>query len=328
MEPELWGIITTYRRPEHLLRTLAVLADQTKRLDRLVIVDNGGGVGPLLENELSTPLAARTVTLLSEGRNVGPAGAVAAGMRHALEHAGTDDWLITFDDDDPPKSPDALERLWATAMQLLSTDRRCGAVGASGCRFDSRRTRVSRLPDSELTGKPVQVSTIGGGQLPMIRLAAVKDVGTYRPELFFGHEELEFFLRLQQGGWSAYADTALLLRYRSARGPLATRPSRRLGTPDWRRYYSIRNRVYIAYQTAGVRPALRVVAETAGKVLVNAPRDPREAALHAPLTARACVDGLRGRLGLTVVPELTANGRLPVRMRRKQRLHARQGDVT
>jgi glycosyltransferase involved in cell wall biosynthesis len=42
-EPRLHGILVTFRRPEWVARTLVSLADQERRLDRLVIVDNAHG---------------------------------------------------------------------------------------------------------------------------------------------------------------------------------------------------------------------------------------------------------------------------------------------
>jgi hypothetical protein len=39
-EPRLHGILVTFRRPQWVARTLVSLADQERRLDRLVIVDN------------------------------------------------------------------------------------------------------------------------------------------------------------------------------------------------------------------------------------------------------------------------------------------------
>lgn len=321
MEVELWGVMPTYKRPTQLVLTLAELAQQTRQLDHLVIVDNGGDMRSLLDSEIAHPKAARRVTLLSQDRNLGPAGALDVGLRHVLANARADAWVATFDDDDPPRFPDVLQRLWESAQQTLMDDPRIGAIGVSGTRFESDRVRVRKLHNDELTGRPVRVTALGGNHVPMIRLAAVKEAGPHRAELFFGHEELEFFLRVNQKGWSVYCDTAMLRRYRKAkegRTGQATVPSWRLGHADWRRYYSIRNRVYVAREYAGLLPACRVVAEVTTKVLANAVRSPRSAIQHARLTASACLDGWVGRLGPTWTPDLTADGRLPLNANKRK----------
>ncbi|HET7325940.1 MAG TPA: glycosyltransferase [Nocardioidaceae bacterium] len=322
MGKQLWGVLTTFRRPEQLLRTLAVLAGQTKCLDHLVIVDNGGDAGSRLADELAVPTAAHHVTLLSQDHNLGPAGAIAVGMGYVAANAGPDAWVVTFDDDDPPQFPDALACLWLTAQRLLEDSPEVGAVGVGGCQFDARRVRVRRLRNDELTGSPMQVATLSGNHHPMIRVAAIRDVGPYSSELFFGQEELEFFLRMHRHGWKAFCDSGLLRRYRDARGRTGapTTPSRSLGPADWRRYYSIRNRVYVGLEYGGRWPAWRVIGEVVGKLAVNSIRHPRASFAHSILTARACFDGLTGRLGDTWPPELTQAGHLPVNPQKRRRL--------
>ena len=321
MGAELWGVMPTFRRPETLAETLGALAEQTRVLDHLVVVDNGGDVDPDLESSALGRRAARHVTLLRPGDNLGPAGAFSTGLDHVLRHATADAWVACLDDDDPPLFPDTLECLWTRAHQLVATDPRCGALGVGGAHFDAARVRLSRMHNDELTGQPMRVSVLSGNRLPMLRLAAVREVGAYNADLFFGFEECEFFLRMNTRGWHVYCDTELLRRYRAARGRTGepSVPSRRLGPANWRRYYSIRNRVYIARRFAGRVPAARLVAELMGKVLANLGSDPRGALQHLRLTTRACGAGLMGRLGRTWPPELTHEGRLPSYDRRRAR---------
>lgn len=311
----------TFRRPEQLARTLGALAEQTKVLDHLVVVDNGGDVESALGADLSRYGAASEVTVLRPGSNLGPAGALAISLEHARARTGPESWVVSLDDDDPPGFPDLFERLWDTAHALVTTDPRCGAVGLGGSRFDPRRVRLSRLDNDELTGDPVRVTVISGNHLPMVRVAALHEVGSYQSELFFGLDDFEFFLRMNELGWHAYCDSALLQRHRQARGRTGqpSVPSTRLGQADWRRYYSVRNRVHIARRFAGPVATARLVGELLGKVVVNVAREPRVASSHLRLTTRACLEGLQGRLGATWPPELTNDGRLPSHDRRPNR---------
>lgn len=309
----LWAVMPTYRRPDQLTLTLAALAAQTLVPDHLVIVDNGGDAGPVVwAPETRGRSAAMRTVLLNPGSNTGPAGALATGLRHVLDHAGAEDLVVTLDDDDPPLFDDTLEALVRTARTLAGVDPHFGAVGSGGSRWDGRRNRLTRLRNDELTGGPVPVDVISGNHFPLMRVGVVEKVGPYLADLFYGFDDLEFFLRMRRSGWHVYCADDQLLRRRRAQGRdgSASLPSRRLGPPDWRRFYSIRNSVFIARRYAGPLAAARLVGRYVGKVLANAVIDPRAAAAHTSLTLRACRDGLRGRLGCPWPPELDGNGQL------------------
>lgn len=332
MTPEtpgaLWGVMPTFRRPRQLLRTLDALAEQTQRLDHLVIVDNGGDVrarhGAAVEAHRA---AARSVTILTQSENLGPAGALDVALRHVLTHGEAHDWVVTLDDDDPPQFADTLARLCETMRLLIAVDPRCGAVGFGGSAFLRRSVRTRRLHNSELTGAPVPVDMISGNHMPLVRCSAIRAVGTYDPRLFFGLDDLEFFLRMRRQGWNVYCDSALARRHRDARGRVGARtvPSRRLGPADWRRYYSVRNHVSIAVRYAGVLPTVGLISTLVAKVMLNLFVDPKAAAAHARLTLRACAEGLVGRLGPTWQPPLTADGELASDNGRSVRWHAEAG---
>src|SRR4029453_7830814 len=97
-------------------------------------------------------------------------------------------------------------------------------VGLVGSRFDRRRARLQRLPDSELGHGPLDVDYIGGGHLPLYRVAAVRAVGVVDPSYFFGFEDLEYGLRLRSRGWRVVADGDQWLELRRAQGRLGLAP--------------------------------------------------------------------------------------------------------
>ena len=236
--------------------------------------------------------------------NLGPAGGIALGMARLLERAGDDDWIVTLDDDDPPGDPGAFADLLALAIETSERDRSTAAVGLSGVRFDRRRGRVVRVPDDELHDA-VAVDSIAGNQCPCYAVRAIRAVGTMRTDLFFGHEELELGLRLGDAGYSLYGHGARWHDKRVALGRLDMDlvPSRSLGDPTWRRYYSLRNLVRILRERGTAGSALRVtVVAGIGKPLANLVREPRLALAHLRLNVRACRDGWTGRMGRTVEP--------------------------
>jgi glycosyltransferase involved in cell wall biosynthesis len=297
------GVLVTYRRPAALARMLEELAGQRRRLDRLVVVDNA----PAAESrEPLTGYVARGLAAeyLAAPENLGPAGGIALGMERLLAEAGADDWILILDDDDPPRSDSLIEELERLAIAMVVRDPRTAAVGMTGARFDWRRGRLSRLRDSELDG-PVAVDYIGGNHFPFVRVAAIRDVGPFQRELFFGLDDVEFGLRLRAAGYRIYVDGRAILRRRRQRGRLGIDrgPTAVLGEPSWRRYYSLRNGVYILRTHGRTGTALRItVLRGLVKPLASMLRDPGRARGHLALNCRACLHGWTGRLGRTVEP--------------------------
>ena len=303
----LHGVLVTYRRPAAIATMLDCLAAQDRPLDSLVVVDNdtaesaraaveavaaaGGSPGP-------------PVRYIAAGANLGPAGGIALGMRTVLDGAAADDdWVISLDDDDPPTWPDVFGRLAALGVRLRAEDLRVGGVGIVGGRFSPAGPGAVRVPDGELDGD-VSVDWIGGNQFPVYSVAALRDVGVFDERLFFGFDDLDFGLRLGAAGYRLYVDGDLWRRARAAadRLGLDPSPSRGLDDTSWRRYYSLRNMIYILRKQGAGAGAVRLAARSLAKPMANVPRQPRQAWRHLAFNARAITDAYRGRMGLTVEP--------------------------
>ena len=299
----LRGILITFRGPRELALMLQRLADSERPVDRLVVVDNSptADAGQLVERYRGRGRAAEYV---AAAENLGPAGAVALAMGRLLPDAADDDWVVLFDDGEPPGTEELAE-MHDFALRMRAEDPRLGAVGGVGATFDWARGRVVRVPDHRLDG-PVPVDYIGSGQLPLYRVRAIRAVGVFRPELFFGFEELEYGLRLRAGGWSLYVDGD---RWRAGRRLLgrldvAGRPTVGLAETTWRDYYRLRNLVAILLGAGRRRVAVRVsLLVGRAKPLVNAPRQPGRSLRRLRLNWRAVRDGWAGRLGRPVDPD-------------------------
>ncbi|MGH2722665.1 MAG: glycosyltransferase family 2 protein [Actinomycetota bacterium] len=303
--PRLHGILTTYRRPAELADTLVRLGGQSRLIERLVVADNGRG--PETEGIVDRSAGwCPAVEHVAMPENVGPAGAIATGMRRFLEDAADGDWIVVIDDDDPPRFPHVIEELERFAEDAVRRDPRTAAVGLHGARFDWSRGRLVRIGDRELDG-PVPLDYLGGNALPFFRVAAVREVGPFLEQLFWGWEELEYGLRLRGAGYRIYGHGDL---WRWGRGTRAAdldrrkRPLFSLREPDWRRYYEVRNLVHLLRIHGRPGTALRVgLTMGVAKPLANLPVRPRMALRHLALSRRALRDGWTGRLGRTVEPE-------------------------
>ncbi|HEU4895282.1 MAG TPA: glycosyltransferase [Acidimicrobiia bacterium] len=308
------AVLVTFDRPAELRATLEKVLRQSRRPDRLLVVDNGaaGGAGPTVTDFAGRGLA---IELLDAPENLGPAGGFALGMTEILGTAGDGDWIVLLDDDDPPYFDDALERGLSFGVEQATLDPMTGAVGLSGGRFDPRRGRVVRVGDDEIDGA-VLVDHITGGGLPLYRVGALRAAGVMRSELFFGYEELELGLRLTHMGYHIYADGDAWRERKTdkrAKGLLppeevsATRAARvsvGLGPTSWRRYYSLRNLIMILRETGHTMTAVKVsAARGVGKPLVNLFISPRDAWAQLRLGTRAVRDAWMGRAGRTVEPQ-------------------------
>jgi glycosyltransferase involved in cell wall biosynthesis len=300
-DERLIGILPTFRRTDMVAATLARLREQSRPLDHLIVVDNEGSA----RTEAVVRASEGSIDYLDPGGNKGFAGGVAAGMRRALSTAADRDWLVLIDDDDPPRFGTALESLSTFARRMRAEDHRTAAVGISGGWFDWRRGRMLRVPDQELTG-PVSVDHVAGNNLPCFLVAAVREVGVFSNDLFFGYSELEYGLRLWTRGHTLYAHGDLWLESRRQADRLnhVFKPSGRLGDLSWRNYYSLRNLIYILRRFGHPGTAARVTAVHGyAKPLANLPLAPRDAIRHLRLNTRASFDGWSGRMGRRMEPD-------------------------
>ncbi len=300
------GVLVTYERPTELSQMLQALSAGTRSLDTLVVVDNSHS--PIVPKMLRV---AHKVEYRATGENLGPAGGIALGMEHVLAIAQDRDWVLVLDDDDPPSDRKDLEDLVSFGEQCSAVDPLTGAVGLVGGRFDHRRGEIRRPRDDELVGA-VAVDYIGGGHMPLYRVAAIRSVGTPLAPLFFGCEELEYGLRLRRHGFHLYCDGELWRRGRERHerlGMASSLRSSRQSPATWRTYYSRRNLIFILRANGDRRAALRASAIAVGKPLLNLPVAPR-ASMHAlRLGVRGVRDAWCSRLGRRLEPNLALSKR-------------------
>jgi len=308
-DPRFFGVLVTFNRPAELAVTLDRLRSQTRQLDRLLVVDNSSS--PATRSAVD----GQDAVYIDAGDNLGPAGGYALGMTKLLETAADDDWIFLFDDDDPPFFDDAIENASRFAQAMATASPAVGAVGISGGRFDLKTGRVIRIGDAEIQGT-VAVDHITGGGLPAYRVGAVRDVGVFLSKLFFGFEELEYGLRLTKLGHALLADGEQWERRKTVKRKLGLLPSEqasearssntnlKVAEPSWRRYYSLRNLIFVLRLHHASGTAMRV-AVTRGilKPLANLVTSPRLAWANLRFNWKAIRDGWQGRMGRTMTPE-------------------------
>ncbi|MDP9493873.1 MAG: glycosyltransferase, partial [Actinomycetota bacterium] len=262
-----FGVMVTFRRPEELAKSLDKLLAQTRRLDHLVVIDNGSTPESEREVERYRREGADAV-YIDAGENIGPAEGYARGCLYHMENATDDDWVLTFDDDDPPYFDDALENAAKFAQEMVERDPLTAGVGISGGRFNLEKAVIQRIGDAEIQGV-VSVDFIAEGGLPCYRLKVLRDVGVHRGDLFFSYEEIELGMRIHDAGYRLYADGLQWKHRKETKRALGELPAEsvlearnrtdfRIKPASWRRYYSLRNLIWLLRKYGRHRTALSV----------------------------------------------------------------------
>jgi len=293
----IWAIVITFRRPDVLERALKSLTGQTRSPDHIIVVDNDGDSRVrAISDEFSGHY-------LNPGDNLGPAGGISLAMEHVLARCGSHDWLLLVDDDDPPRDHTSVASLVAFAEDCLSADPMTGGVATAGSQYRRNTGTYRRIPDDELSGR-VPLDVLFGGSTPLYRCSAVRAVGTFDTQLFWGFEEGEYGLRMKESGYSLYGDGDTWISHRRAMDAPPnprSRPRTPLDKAAWRRYYSIRNSTVVArrYGRFWTVPYVALGGAAKSTYALLKMRRPRTELL---LPGRGAWDGIAGRLGRTVDP--------------------------
>ncbi|NDK90094.1 glycosyltransferase family 2 protein [Gordonia desulfuricans] len=249
------AVVVTHRRAELLKASLAVVSEQSRPVDHIVVVDNAD------EQQVADLVAAQPVpaTYLGSKRNLGGAGGFALGMLHALALGAN--WVWCADDDGRPEGPEVLATLLDCARRHELSE--VSPVVANiddpdTLAFPLRRGLVWRRKRSELfengadSGDDLlpDIASLFNGAL--FRAEALEMIGVPDLRLFFRGDEVEMHRRLQRSGLAF--GTCLTTAYLHPYGSDEFRPilGGRMHTqyPDnaTKRFFTYRNRGYLMSQ--------------------------------------------------------------------------------
>jgi rhamnopyranosyl-N-acetylglucosaminyl-diphospho-decaprenol beta-1,3/1,4-galactofuranosyltransferase len=243
------AVVVTRFRAGLLRESLTALAEQTRPVDAVVVVDNGADA----ETEQVVRDSGLTTVYLPSKANLGGAGGFALGLLTALARGA--DWIWCADDDGRPGSPDALATLLeeARARDLAEVspavvDKADPARLAFPLRRGLRwRGRVADFEPGEFI--PNYASLFNGA---LFRASTVESVGVPDLRLFLRGDETEVHRRLQRSGLAF--GTTLRATYLHPQGGdefvpiLGGRLSAQYPDDDVKRYFTYRNRGYLMAQ--------------------------------------------------------------------------------
>lgn len=233
----------TYERSEILKSTIQNLKNQSFPPEYILIIDNSETENT--EN-LIKKLEDPNLGYYRVGYNSGPAGAAKFGLEKLVSQGF--EWIYWGDDDNPPKNNTFFEHLFSK-MERHSNELEypIGVIGGRGGNLNRITGRIRSLNNKQLKkASLVGVDYVPGGHTMIVNSQVVKNKILPDEKLFFGFEELDFCLRVQNKGFSIVTDTEEWIKDHVKAGKLS--PEYRwkgssFGNPDtlWRSYYSTRN---------------------------------------------------------------------------------------
>lgn len=244
---QISAVVVTFNRKMLLLRCLNALIGQSHALDRILIVDNASTDGTRKVLADDGWLARENVELLALEENTGGAGGFAAGLRRAVDSGS--DWVWMMDDDAEPHK-DALEQLITHADDPRNI---YGSVALQGKKLSWIMMPLkgdihdgiefaSQLPD-EIAVQFIPFLGI------LISSKLVSSIGVPDAGFFIAADDVDYCMRAQEHGSKVILVGRSRIEHPAAERYCLRTPFRRfysLRLPPWKRYYDVRNRIFVA----------------------------------------------------------------------------------
>lgn len=290
-------VVVTYNRKVLLERCLTALTTQTRRPDRIVLVDNASTDGTL---EMLTEhgwLTRDDLELLPLTDNTGGAGGFSAGIAHAAKIGA--DWIWIMDDDAVPHA-DALEHL---ASITLDPRNLYGSVAVSDDRLswpmlpldDPKKQRIYTVKDLPSLVDVQFIPFLG----LMVSSEMVGRIGVPDAGFFIAADDVDYCLRARGQGARILLAGASRIEHPASESYHLRLPwgiFHALRLVPWKRYYDVRNRIFVARNHYGMALYYQTIPGSFLRLLAAlVHEDHRMAQLRA--FAAGMTDGLLGRKG-------------------------------
>lgn len=236
--PVVVAVVVSYNRAELLGAALDALSNQSRAVDRVLVVDNAS-TDDALEVARTHPSAPDVVAL---AQNTGGAGGFAVGIATAVADLGAD--LVWVMDDDTIPTRTALAEL------LAARDTHDGDVTALASRvvWTDGSDHPMNTPRQRPGASNAEVTRArAAGALPvrsmsfvsmMIDAAAVRQAGLPVTDYFIWNDDFEYSTRLLRRGTGLYVPGSVV-EHRTARLVSTDQD------PGPRFFYEVRNKVWL-----------------------------------------------------------------------------------
>ena len=303
---KIYTIIVTHNRVKLLVRCLVAIQNQTLAPDGIIVVDNAStdGTGEALRRIVQDD---QRVIYLGLEKNIGGSGGFYEGMKYASSLGDSWLWLM---DDDAIAEPTALEELVlniSTSNDIYGSvaidehkesNLLCWPISLIG--LNSKDKRVTSSDSLPLLARVNGLPFLGF----FIHTSLLKKIGLPEKDFFISGDDMEYSLRGRHAGSNLWVVGSSYIRH-----PVPQRTDLHLvftAVPvlklaAWKRYYDIRNRIFIAKKYHGLRLWTHTLPGTLLRWLFSLiVQQDRKQQCRAFLYG--IVDGLLGRSGIRWQP--------------------------
>lgn len=256
---KIYAIVVTYNRRALLEVLLAALARQTRRPDRILLIDNASTDDTQGWIQSSRWADDPRHSYIRLADNVGGAGGFTEGMHRAFDADADAVWMM---DDDAEPEADSLEKL------LAICDNDTDIFGSIAITHDGKRFC---WPLVSMEGREFKTPTevperISVAMLPFLGIliprAVVTKNGYPDDGYFIQGDDAEFCFRARKNGMHIYAAGKSRLRHPESAyyrfGFWFAKPFC-FRMPPWKRYYEVRNRILSTRRHSGLARVFLVV---------------------------------------------------------------------
>ena len=245
------AVVVAHDRRELLLEALTALADQSRPLEAVVVVDNASSDGSA---QAAAALAAERglpLDVVRLERNTGGAGGFAAGLARAVHDHDAD--LVWLMDDDTVPTPSALTAL------LAARDAHPGQVTALASRVvwhDGREHPMNTPRERPGAGAAAREAAARAGGTAvrsasfvslLVDAGAVRRHGLPVADYFIWNDDFEFSTRLLREGTGLHVPASVVVHKTRTFGSTDADPGERFR-------FEVRNKVWLFTRATGLAP--------------------------------------------------------------------------
>ena len=237
-------VIVTYNRNTLLKKALSSINEQTYLCKYVIVVDNNSndGTSEFLE-KWKNESSAFDKCVISLNENIGGSGGYYEGMKKALDLDA--DWIFVFDDD-AVLEPNCLEQLneYVTNNNCDDLSAICIAVKNKDGKYEIDHRSTTKSNGFHIYRYSVSkdrydeeylyidaLSFVGS----LINMKAIREVGLPIRNFFIWYDDFEYSIRLKKYGKILFLPKMYITHYDDIN----------TGILYWKRYYGIRNYLYI-----------------------------------------------------------------------------------
>ena len=249
------AVLVAYNRRELLQESLAALAQQTRPVDRLVIVDNASTDGAGEAAEALVQEWGGRARLIRLTENTGGAGGFAVGIAAAIAEDGID-WVWVMDDDTVP-GPDALAGALDAHERYRATGPDDLAVMGSRVIWTDGEDHPMNTPKAKIRASSAErerAASVGAMEIRSIsfvsaflRASRVRELGLPIADYFLWNDDFEYSARLLRGARGLYVPDSVVTHKTAKRGSSDQDPGARFCV-------EVRNKLWVLRRSNALYP--------------------------------------------------------------------------